>query len=67
MPAEREGDVHAETPLWPFYKDGKKLWTSNDVKDWTTLGFAVPGHEPLNEGGRIELEKYVRENYYWYV
>ncbi len=61
------GEVTSQTPLYPFRKNAKDFWTSNDVKDWTTLGFAVPGNKKLDKSGRAKLETYLRENYYWYV
>lgn len=64
---DAKGVVNGESPLYPFYKDGKKLWTSNDVKDWRKLGFAVPGDHHLDKKERKKLETYLREQYYWYV
>ena len=51
--------------LYPFRKDSGNYWNSNDVRDWTTLGFAVPGNKELDADGRKELEKYLDENYHW--
>ena len=59
------GKVNSETALYPFRKNAKEFWTSTDVRDWTTLGFAVPGNKKLDKSGRDQLETYLRENYYW--
>ena len=64
---DAKGATNGESPLYPFLKDEKQLWTSNDVKDWRKLGFAVPGNQYLDKKGRKWLESYLREQYYWYV
>ncbi|KAI9845231.1 MAG: hypothetical protein M1837_004986 [Sclerophora amabilis] len=56
---------NSKMSLYPFRKNDKNFWTSNDVKDWRTLGFAIPGHEKLDKKGREDLETYLRKNYYW--
>ena len=61
------GKVNSKTPLYPFRKNAQEFWTSHDVQDWTTLGFAVPGNKKLDKRGRDKLEIYLRENYYWCV
>ena len=61
------GDITSKISLYPFQKNANKFRTSNDVKDWTTLGFAVPGNKKLDKLGREKLETYLRENYYWYI
>ena len=61
------GRVNSKTPLYPFRKNAQDYWTSQDVQDWTTLGFAVPGNKKLDKSGRSQLETYLRENYYWCV
>ena len=62
-----EGTINSKTPLYPFRKNAQEFWTSHDVQDWTTLGFAVPGNKKLDKSGRDKLEIYLRENYYWCV
>lgn len=61
------GKINSQTSLYPFRKSANAFWTSIDVKDWTMLGFAVPGREKLDKDGREQLEIYLRQNYYWYV
>lgn len=61
-------DVGGTSPtsnLYPFRTDAKNYWNSNDVRDWKTLGFAVPGDKELDEEGRKALEDYLDENYHW--
>ncbi|CAG8980482.1 hypothetical protein HYALB_00013118, partial [Hymenoscyphus albidus] len=55
----------ASANLYPFQKDTSKFWTSNDVKDWTTLGYAIPGNKPLDAKGRNALETHLYEYYNW--
>ena len=60
--------VNANDPLapWSYTKDGKRAcYTSNDVKDWTKLGFATPGDHHLDAEERKQLAQYLRNTYYW--
>lgn len=44
----RDGDTPAaDAGLAPFYKDQRKLWTSNDVVDWTTFRYGYDQLEPV--------------------
>jgi len=60
-----KGEATNQTELWPFLFNTTRCWTSDDAKDWTLLGFAVPGNGLLDPDGKATLEKYLRENYYW--
>jgi hypothetical protein len=60
MSAER-----AATKLYPFHKSVTEFWTSNGVKDWTTLGYAIPGNKILDADGKIALETHLYEYYNW--
>ena len=58
--------VKSDSGLAPFGKGQEdKCYTSLDVKDWTKLGYAVPGNKHLNEDERTELAKTLRATYYW--
>lgn len=53
--------------LYPFRKDANQYWNSDDVKDWTRLGYAVPGDKALDADGRKRVETYLDENYHWSI
>jgi len=55
----------ASANLYPFRKNATEFWNSNDVKDWKTLGYAIPGDKDLNADGRRALERYLYEYYNW--
>jgi hypothetical protein len=56
---------NATANLYPFQKSATEFWKSNDVRDWTTLGYAIPGNKPLDDMGRNALEKHLYEYYNW--
>ena len=60
--------VNASSELAPYVKaegTNQPCYTSNQVKDWTVLGFATPGNKKLTPDGRNELAKYIRDTYLW--
>lgn len=59
------GKPNASTRLYPFRKDANEFWNSNDVKDWTTLGFAIPGNQRLNKENITTVETYLHDYYNW--
>jgi hypothetical protein len=61
--------VSSESQLAPFFsaETGQDCYTSEDVRDWTKLGFAVPGDQRLDTKGKEALKKYLRDTYLWYV
>ena len=67
-PNQRDGDnLLADDELKPFRKGTGKdsCFTSNDVRDWTKTGFAVPGDRKLDSEGRDQIALYLRDTYYW--
>lgn len=63
-------DQTADASLYPFRHQNQnapqRYWTSNDVRDWTTLGFATPGSKLLDSKGMHDLQKYLNNTYSWY-
>ena len=59
------GRLNATTKLYPFRKNANDFWSSNEVKDWRTLGYATPGNELLNKESTAKLETYLHEYYNW--
>ena len=61
--------LNANTGLAPFARiqnEGElKCYTSNDVKDWTVLGYAVPGDKKLDQKGRDKVAEYIMSVYEW--
>lgn len=55
----------AAANLYPFRRDDGKFWNSNNVIDWTTLGYAIPGNKKLDGAGRQALATYLHEYYNW--
>lgn len=55
----------ASADLYPFKKNATVFWKSNDVRDWKTLGYAIPGNKDLDDKGRLALEKHLHEYYNW--
>ncbi|KAF4628239.1 hypothetical protein G7Y89_g9909 [Cudoniella acicularis] len=53
-----------DTPLAPFRKEAAKFWTSNDVREWTTLGYSYPELQPWlakNPAGQFDEVEYIRQ------
>lgn len=65
--APTSGNENDSTKRYPFRKVENDFWTSKDVevKDWTRLGFAIPGNRLLDGDGILKLETYVNEYYSW--
>lgn len=63
----KDGEVNVASELYPFFKDTKNFYNSNDLRDWKKVGFAMPGSSDLNEESREIIKEYVRDNYYWYA
>jgi tyrosinase len=49
-------------PLKPFNKDASSYWTSNDVKDWTALGYTYPEFS-TSDGSRASITRFVNALY----
>lgn len=56
----------ATRKMYPFKQNANDYWISNDVRDWTTLGYAIPGNKALDDKGRLALQTYLNEYYNWY-
>ena len=59
--------MNVNSELYPFRKDSKSFYTSNDLRDWKKAGFAMPGSADLDDESREIIKEYVRNNYYWYA
>lgn len=59
------GRLNSSTKLYPFRKDANEFWNSNDVKDWRTLGYAIPGNQRLTKESTAILETHLHEYYNW--
>lgn len=57
--------MHITSPLRPFSKNATEFYNSADLRDWKTLGFAMPGNHDLDEDGREIVKQYLRDVYYW--
>lgn len=73
-PPMRANDINilADDDLLPFRKNEQgECWTSTDVREWATCGFAVPGTRPLDkdaqEKNKLAVAQYLRDTYYWWV
>ncbi|KAF4626854.1 hypothetical protein G7Y89_g11303 [Cudoniella acicularis] len=55
----------SKTYLYPFKKNDTEFWVSNEVRDWTTLGYGIPGTKLLDPNGVHALEKHLYEYYSW--
>lgn len=53
--------------MYPFRKNATQYWNSNDIIDWTTLGYAIPGNKKLDEADRQKLATHLHEYYNWLV
>ena len=67
----KSGGISPASALYPFRKndndadDSNNYWNSDDVRDWTRLGYAVPGDKTLDADGKKRVETYLDENYHW--
>ena len=59
------GELNDSTSLYPFRKDVNKFWSSDEVRDWTNLGFAIPGNKSLDQEGVAALTTRLNEFYAW--
>jgi len=59
------GPQNGSTKLHPFRKGSSDYWNSNDVRDWKTLGYAIPGNKDLDRQGVAGLENHLHEYYSW--
>lgn len=54
--------LNADYPLEPFNKDASSYWTSNDVRDWTALGYTYPEFI-TSDGEKSDIATYINGLY----
>lgn len=54
--------LNADYPLEPFNKDASSYWTSNDVRDWTALGYTYPEFT-TSSGDKSDIATYINGLY----
>lgn len=52
----------ADSPLEPFRKDADNFWTTNDLQDWTILGYTYPEFAN-SDGSKASIVNYINSLY----
>ncbi|KAF2464024.1 Di-copper centre-containing protein [Lindgomyces ingoldianus] len=56
-------NVNSLTSLWPFRKSSSEYWTSEDVKETTTFGYAYPETQRWNFASDVAFSNSVAEKF----
>lgn len=54
--------LNGDYPLEPFNKDASSYWTSNEIRDWTVLGYTYPEFT-TSDGEKSDIATYVNGLY----
>jgi len=54
--------LNGDYPLEPFNKDASSYWTSNEIRDWTVLGYTYPEFT-TSDGEKSDIATYVNALY----
>lgn len=55
-------ELNGDYPLEPFNKDASSYWTSNEIRDWTVLGYTYPEYV-TSPGQKSDIVSYVNALY----